>query len=157
MASTGPASDAKNAIRSSIKALFPDRECFTLVRPMHDEAALVNLDKIDKSQLRPEFQLGVQQLIRLIISKAHPKRFGTSIITGPIFAGGQQGGLLLGHVLGPARVVDMPVLLQRACHSMQGTALWRSTADGNVQSSTYGTVFVWQHSPACAAPAAALP
>jgi hypothetical protein len=30
--SNGPAADAKNTIRSSIKALFPDRDCFTLVR-----------------------------------------------------------------------------------------------------------------------------
>ena len=55
---------------------------------MHDEAALVNLDKLDKAALRPEFKEGVRQLIRLIIAKAHPKRFGTSVITGPIFAGG---------------------------------------------------------------------
>ena len=33
----GPAVEAKNAIRSSIKGLFPDRDCATLVRPMHDE------------------------------------------------------------------------------------------------------------------------
>jgi hypothetical protein len=30
---------AKNAIRGSIKGLFPDRDCATLVRPMHDEQA----------------------------------------------------------------------------------------------------------------------
>lgn len=34
---TGPAVEAKNAIRYSIKNLFPDRDCATLVRPAHDE------------------------------------------------------------------------------------------------------------------------
>lgn len=43
-------------IRGSIKALFPDRDCFTLVRPMHDERALNHLDGIEPEQLRPEFQ-----------------------------------------------------------------------------------------------------
>lgn len=33
----GAAVEAKNAIRTSIKGLFPDRDCATLVRPMHDE------------------------------------------------------------------------------------------------------------------------
>lgn len=43
-------------IRGSIKALFPDRDCFTLVRPMHDERALNHLDELEPDQLRPEFQ-----------------------------------------------------------------------------------------------------
>lgn len=34
---SGPAVEAKNGIRASIKSLFPDRDCATLVRPMHDE------------------------------------------------------------------------------------------------------------------------
>lgn len=42
-------------IRDSIKALFPDRDCYTLVRPMHDERALNHLDALEPSMLRPEF------------------------------------------------------------------------------------------------------
>jgi hypothetical protein len=42
-------------IRDSIKSLFPDRDCHTLVRPMHDERALNHLDSLEPSQLRPEF------------------------------------------------------------------------------------------------------
>jgi hypothetical protein len=34
---TGSAVEAKNGIRASIKSLFPDRDCATLVRPMHEE------------------------------------------------------------------------------------------------------------------------
>lgn len=37
VAGSGPAVEAKNGIRSSIKSLFPDRDCATLVRPMHEE------------------------------------------------------------------------------------------------------------------------
>ena len=43
-------------IRDSIKALFPDRDCFPLVRPMSDEKALAKLETLDSSQMRPEFQ-----------------------------------------------------------------------------------------------------
>jgi hypothetical protein len=48
-------------IRDSIKSLFPDRDCYTLVRPMHDERALNHLDTLDPSQLRPEFSEVRQQ------------------------------------------------------------------------------------------------
>lgn len=47
---------AKNQIRESITALFPERECFPLVRPVSDEKALQNLDSVPSSQLRPEFR-----------------------------------------------------------------------------------------------------
>ena len=43
-------------IRDSIKALFPDRDCFPLVRPMSDEKALAKLETLDSSVMRPEFQ-----------------------------------------------------------------------------------------------------
>ena len=42
-------------IRASIKALFPNRDCFTLVRPMSDERQLNQLESIDASKYRPEF------------------------------------------------------------------------------------------------------
>lgn len=47
---------AKNQIRESITGLFPDRECFALVRPVSDEKQLQNLDSLPASQLRPEFR-----------------------------------------------------------------------------------------------------
>ena len=43
-------------IRDAIKSLFPDRDCFPLVRPMSDEKMLAKLETIDSSQFRPEFQ-----------------------------------------------------------------------------------------------------
>ena len=43
-------------IRSSITALFPNRDCFALVRPMSDERALQRLESVPAAQLRPEFR-----------------------------------------------------------------------------------------------------
>ena len=37
MVGSGAAVESKNSIRESIRALFPERECFTLVRPVNDE------------------------------------------------------------------------------------------------------------------------
>lgn len=84
---TGPSVAAKNGIRASITQLFPNRDCFTLVRPMHDEAALSAMDTLPREQLRPEFKQGVADLTSLIFSRAHPKRFGSTFMTGPLLAG----------------------------------------------------------------------
>lgn len=78
---------AKNEIRASIKSLFPERDCFALVRPMNDEKALANLDNVPKDQLRPEFREGVAELVRTIFAKAQPKRFGSGFMTGPVLGG----------------------------------------------------------------------
>ncbi len=56
-------------IRESIKSLFPDRDCFTLVRPMNDEDKLAQLDTLDSAQLRPEFREGLGRLTQLIFNK----------------------------------------------------------------------------------------
>ena len=47
---------AKNQIRESIVTLFPERDCFALVRPVSDEKQLQALDSVPASQLRPEFR-----------------------------------------------------------------------------------------------------
>ena len=43
-------------IRESIKALFPSRDCFSLVRPHNDERQLAQLEALPAGQLRPEFR-----------------------------------------------------------------------------------------------------
>uniref|UniRef100_A0A804NKA6 Guanylate-binding family protein n=1 Tax=Zea mays TaxID=4577 RepID=A0A804NKA6_MAIZE len=48
---------AKNAIRDSIRALFPDRECFTLVQPVNNEKDLQRLDQLPVSISSFELQL----------------------------------------------------------------------------------------------------
>ena len=82
----GPGAEAKNAIRDSIKALFPERECFPLVRPVNDERALRNLDTTPRSALRPEFIEGLGRLIDTLFSRCAPKRIGGDVVTGPALA-----------------------------------------------------------------------
>ena len=54
-------------IRESIKALFPARTCFPLVRPMSDEAQLQRLEAVPLAQLRPEFK----QVSHAVLSAQH--------------------------------------------------------------------------------------
>jgi len=82
----GPGAEAKNAIRDSIKALFPERECFPLVRPVNDERALRNLDTTPRSALRPEFTEGLGRLIDTLFSRCAPKTIGGDVVTGPALA-----------------------------------------------------------------------
>ncbi|PNW72241.1 hypothetical protein CHLRE_16g676200v5 [Chlamydomonas reinhardtii] len=86
-AGSGPAVEAKNMIRESIKSLFKERECVTLVRPVSDEEALRNLDKLPEEELRPEFVEGVSKLTAAIFARAQPKRLGTQLLSGPLLAG----------------------------------------------------------------------
>ncbi|KAI3958295.1 hypothetical protein MKW92_020739 [Papaver armeniacum] len=79
----GEGISAKNEIRESIRALFPDRECFTLVRPLNDEMELQRLDQISMDKLRPEFISGLES----------PKKIGSATMTGPILAGITQSFL----------------------------------------------------------------
>ncbi|GJR52000.1 guanylate-binding family protein [Tanacetum coccineum] len=77
---------AKNEIRESIRALFPDRDCFTLVRPLNDEAELQRLDQIPLDNMRPEFKAGLDALTRFVFERTRPKQVGATVMTGPIFA-----------------------------------------------------------------------
>ncbi|KAL9993965.1 putative guanylate-binding protein [Helianthus debilis subsp. tardiflorus] len=84
---------AKNEIRESIRALFPDRDCFTLVRPLSDEKELQRLDRISMDKLRPEFKSGLDALTRFVFERTRPKQVGATVMTGPIFAGITQSFL----------------------------------------------------------------
>lgn len=55
-APTGLTRNVCPQIRESIKSLFPDRDCFTLVRPVNDEDKLAQLDSLPPAEMRPEFR-----------------------------------------------------------------------------------------------------
>ncbi|MCO5582076.1 hypothetical protein L7F22_035967 [Adiantum nelumboides] len=93
MSGNGKAIAAKNEIRESIRALFPDRECFTLVRPLNDERDLQRLDKIPLEKMRPEFRNGLETLTRFVFERTRPKHLGSTIMTGPLLAGLTQSFL----------------------------------------------------------------
>ncbi|XP_062160855.1 uncharacterized protein LOC133868068 [Alnus glutinosa] len=78
---------AKNEIRDSIRALFPDRECFTLVRPLNNENDLQRLDQISLDKLRPEFKSGLDAFTKFVFERTRPKQVGATVMTGPILVG----------------------------------------------------------------------
>ncbi|KAL2341838.1 hypothetical protein Fmac_009778 [Flemingia macrophylla] len=78
---------AKNEIRDSIRALFPDRECFTLVRPLNNENDLQRLGQILLQKLRPEFRYGLDALTKFVFERARPKQVGATVMTGPVLIG----------------------------------------------------------------------
>jgi hypothetical protein len=71
-------------MRATIKAVFPDRDAFTLLRPMLKEEDLHKLDAIPYSKLRPEFQKGMDELMGLLRSKAHPLQFNGQVVSGRV-------------------------------------------------------------------------
>ncbi|KAH9625007.1 hypothetical protein KSS87_008035 [Heliosperma pusillum] len=84
---------AKNEIRESIRALFPDRECFTLVRPLNNETQLQRLDQIPLDKMRPEFKSGLDALTRFVFERTRPKQVGATVMNGPMLAGITQSFL----------------------------------------------------------------
>ncbi|XP_020676608.1 guanylate-binding protein 3-like [Dendrobium catenatum] len=84
---------AKNEIRESIRALFPDRDCFTLVRPLNNESDLQRLDQIPLDRLRPEFRSSLDALTEFVFERTRPKQIGATVMTGPILAGITQSFL----------------------------------------------------------------
>ncbi|RID60494.1 hypothetical protein BRARA_F03646 [Brassica rapa] len=77
---------SKNEIRDSIRALFPDRECFTLVRPLTNEKDLQRLDQIPLKDLRGEFAAGLDAFTKFVFEKTRPKQLGGTVMTGPVLA-----------------------------------------------------------------------
>ena len=47
--------DQSRRIRKSLFNFFPDRDCFTMIRPVIDENELKSLSKLPTNRLRPEF------------------------------------------------------------------------------------------------------
>ncbi|KAJ6370524.1 hypothetical protein OIU76_028748 [Salix suchowensis] len=78
---------ARNKIRESIRALFPIRECFTLVSPLNNEADLQHLDRVLLDKFRPEFLSGINMLAKFVSERTKPKQVGGTVMTGPILAG----------------------------------------------------------------------
>lgn len=78
---------ARNKIRESIRALFPNRECFTLVSPLNNEADLQHLDRVLLDKFRPEFLSGLNMLAKFVFERTKPKQVGGTVMTGPILAG----------------------------------------------------------------------
>ncbi|KAI8467215.1 MAG: GBP-domain-containing protein [Monoraphidium minutum] len=82
----GPDEANRNQMRATIRAVFPDRDAATLVRPMLLEEDLHRLDTIPYSQLRPEFQKGMCDLMGLLASKEQPLAVSGQVVSGRVYA-----------------------------------------------------------------------
>lgn len=78
--------EKRNRIRRLISSFFRDRDCYTLVRPLTDEANLQKLDTTDFSSLRPEFVHEALELRKKIMSMDRRKVMGGKEITGGALA-----------------------------------------------------------------------
>lgn len=80
------ATENKNRIRRLLKGFFPERDCFTLVRPTNSEEQLRRLDSMEISDLRPEFQTQVYKLRERILTKVRPKTLNGRALSGAMLA-----------------------------------------------------------------------
>lgn len=79
--------EERNKVRTALKSFFKDRDCFTLVRPVANEAELQRLDGKELSDLRPEFVQQVYTLRRKVLQGVTIKRLNGRAMTGEMLAG----------------------------------------------------------------------
>ena len=72
----------KNRVRNLIKTYFPERDCFTLVRPVEDEKNLQNLQELSDDDLRSEFLEPANNFRNKVYKKLKPKVFHGQFISG---------------------------------------------------------------------------
>ena len=72
----------KNEVRNLIKAYFPDRDCFTMVRPVEKENELQNLQNLPDDMLRKEFLIQAQNFRKKVFNLVTPKTFHKRALNG---------------------------------------------------------------------------
>ena len=74
--------EAKNRIRRMLTHFFPERDCFTMVRPVTDESLLQKLSSTPTEQLRPEFVTQMGKLRGTIMNSAKTKKMNGTALDG---------------------------------------------------------------------------
>lgn len=74
----------KNKLRQVITHNFEKRNCFTLPRPVTDEASLRQLGNLDEDKLRPIFVQEIQAFTKILLQNVNPKQLGAGLMTGNI-------------------------------------------------------------------------
>ncbi|KAF3444063.1 hypothetical protein FNV43_RR13753 [Rhamnella rubrinervis] len=121
---------ARNEIRESIRALFPDRECFTLVHPWNNGNDPECLDRIHVDNCRPEFQSGLDAFTKFSFERTKPKQVRGTIMTGPILAGITKSYLdALNNGAAPSLSSSWQSAEQLECHRAydMATEVYKST------------------------------
>jgi hypothetical protein len=72
----------KNRVRSLIRTYFPERDCFTLVRPVEEEKNLQHLQELSDDELRSEFLEQAKIFRNKVHKKVKPKFFHGQFISG---------------------------------------------------------------------------
>lgn len=75
---------SKNRVRACLREFFPERDCFTLVRPCTNESDLQVLDKLPNKALRAEFLQQADELRSRIVQEAcrRPNRINGCELSG---------------------------------------------------------------------------
>ena len=74
--------EEKNRVRKLIRTYFPERDCFTMVRPVENEKDLQNLEYLSNEELREEFLKQAENFRNKIINIACPKTFRKKLLNG---------------------------------------------------------------------------
>ena len=72
----------KNRVRNLIKTYFPDRDCFTMVRPVEKESDLQNMQNLPDEMFRKEFLVQANNFRDKVYNIATPKSFHKRALTG---------------------------------------------------------------------------
>lgn len=75
----------KCVVRRKFREVFPRRNCFTLVRPVHDEKLLRNIEDVPYEDLRREFRVQLSDLLRFVGQRAPVKTLRGKPLNGKAF------------------------------------------------------------------------
>lgn len=78
----GRNSESYNSIRNTLLKLFPNRDCFTLPRPLDSEAQLKQLEDLNLSRLKDTFQEQLENLKKGILENPTVKTLNGQVLTG---------------------------------------------------------------------------
>ena len=74
--------EEKNRVRNLIRAYFPERDCFVMVRPTENEQDLQNLQNLPDNKFRKEFLEQSKIFRNKVMKKTKPKRLNGKLLTG---------------------------------------------------------------------------
>ena len=74
--------EEKNRVRNLIRAYFPERDCFVMVRPTENEEDLQNLQNLNDNKFRKEFLEQSKIFRNKVLKKTKPKRLNGKMLTG---------------------------------------------------------------------------
>ena len=74
--------EEKNRVRNLIRAYFPERDCYVMVRPTENEQDLQNLQHLQDNKFRKEFLEQSKIFRNKVMKKTKPKRLNGKVLTG---------------------------------------------------------------------------